>query len=316
MVPEQQPTPSRPELNPHQNDHTWSGRRFTADEMDAIRTLIADHPNATRAELARRVCALIDWRGTDGRHRLMRCRVVMLRMAEAGIITLPPPRRRKATVDSQAWHDDAPTAPKNAITAPVHELQGLKITIIKAADKAASRRWNATIARYHYLGYQQAVGHQIRYQISDANQDLAMIGFASAAWKVAVRDQWIGWSPEKRQQNLPLIVNNTRFLILPWIKAPNLASWILGQLARRLPQDWHHAYGIKPALLETFVDATRYSGHCYRAANWLYLGTTQGRGRYDRHRNQTTTIKSVWAYPLTKRPRQHLLAQSMGGRAE
>lgn len=316
MVPEQRPTPSRSELTPHPDERVWSGRRFTTDEMDAIRALIAKHPDATRAELARRVCALLDWRGADGRHRLMRCRVVMLRMAEAGLMTLPPPRSKRITVDPQAWHDDAPTAPTDPITAPVHELQDLKITIVRAADRLASRRWNAAIARYHYLGYQRAVGHQMRYQVSNAHQDLAMIGFASPAWKVAARDRWIGWSPQKRQQNLPLIVNNTRFLILPWVQAPNLASWILGQLARRLPQEWQQAYGIKPALLETFVDATRYTGHCYRAANWQCLGTTQGRGRYDIHRNYDTTVKSVWVYPLTKKPRQRLMAELMGGRAE
>jgi len=268
--------------------------------MAFIRRLIADNPTATRAKLSRLVCEQLDWRGLDGRLRAMRCRVVMLRMHEEGLLQLPETRRRLYALQKDNWGCDALVKPVVGITAPVHELEDLSIEIVRSTDKKLSKQWNATIATYHYLGYQRTVGHQLRYIVKTGKTELAMLGFASAAWKVASRDRYIGWTAETQQRNLNLIVNNTRFLILPWVKSPNLASWILAHVGRRLPNDWHAEFGIRPVLLETFVDATRYTGHCYRTANWTQVGITEGRGRYDRSHRQVAPRKQVWLRQLSK----------------
>lgn len=284
----------------------WSGRYFSEADMALICKLIADNPAASRAALSRLVCEQLDWRGLDGRLRAMRCRVVMLRMHEAGLISLPQTHRRLYALQKDKWKCDALAQPEVHITVPVHDLKDLSIEIVRSTDKSLSRQWNATIAAYHYLGYQRTVGHQLRYIIRAGKTELAMIGFASAAWKVASRDRHIGWTTDTRQRNLNLIVNNTRFLILPWVRSPNLASWILAHVARRLPDDWHTACGVRPVLLETFVDATRYTGHCYRAANWTLVGITEGRGRYDRSHQQAEPKKQVWLTPLSKNAIKHL----------
>ena len=289
----------------------WSGRFFPSEEIDAIRTMISEHPHASRAELARRMCTILDWRGPDGRYRLMRARVVMLRMAEAEIITLPQPRRtRPNSRPNQTMH--AIHDPGQQLSIPVHLLGPISITRMTSHDKQASRQWNATIDAYHYLGFTQPVGNQLRYHIHCQYGPLALIGYASAAWKVAPRDSWIGWNHQQRIAGLSHIINNTRFLILPWIHVPNLASWILAATARLASQHWHQNYGIKPYLLETFVDANRYTGHCYKAANWIHLGTTQGRGRYDRHTKRMAPPKDVWVYPLCRHPKTTLTSLVIG----
>jgi hypothetical protein len=288
-------------------DRVFSGRRFTPDDLRAIRDLIRDLPQATRAELARRLCARLDWRGQDGRYRLMRARVVMLRMAEAGLITLPVPRWAPPRLRTDLSAHAIPH-PGSELTLPIHLLGPISIERITAHDPQASRQWNATIAAYHYLGFTPPVGHQLRYRIHCRHGPLALIGFASAAWKLAPRDSWIGWNHDQRIVGLPCIINNTRFLILPWIHVPNLASWILAAMARLAPRHWRQDYGIHPCLFETFVDAQRFTGHCYKAANWIHLGTTQGRGRYDRYSQRMAPIKDVWIYPLCRDPRKTLTA--------
>ena len=171
-----------------------------------------------------------------------------------------------------------------------------------------SRRWNEYIHRYHYLGYQPLPGAQWRYGVTAGETLLALLGFGAAAWQCAPRDRFIGWSHEQRQQNLPLIVNNARFLILPWVRSPNLASKILGRAARQLPDDWQTRYGYRPVLLETFVQKDRFTGACYQAANWTSVGQTQGRGKLGPAGKQSVPIKDLWLYPLDKNFRR-VLAQ-------
>jgi hypothetical protein len=274
--------------------------------MLLIRELIATHPFMSRAELSRKVCEQLDWRGADGRLRAMRCRVVMLRMHEVGIIQLPEARHSKAELKKERWDKDILIEPTSEITTPVHEFKNLSVEIVSSVDQPLSRQWNANISKYHYLGYQCTVGHQIRYIVKDGTTELAFLGFASAALKVASRDKYIGWTNEIKTKNLNLVVNNTRFLILPWVKSPNLASWILSHIAKRLPKDWTIAHGIRPVMLETFVDATRYTGHCYRAANWKLIGITEGRGRYDRYNKKSEPKKQVWLMPISKKATQIL----------
>jgi hypothetical protein len=170
--------------------------------------------------------------------------------------------------------------------------------LVTAAARQHSQLWKELIARYHYLGYKPLVGAQLRYLIHSTQGWLGALGFSAAAWKVAPRDRYIGWSTAARQANLHYVVSNSRFLILPWVRSSNLASKVLALSAKRIVQDWQQAYGFKPVLLETYVDRQRFRGTCYRAANWIYVGQTQGRGKLDRHHEHAVAVKDIYLYPL------------------
>ncbi|MDA2936726.1 DUF4338 domain-containing protein [Acidobacteria bacterium AH-259-A15] len=200
-----------------------------------------------------------------------------------------------------------PTArsdPQSCLARPLHELPPLRLQLINTAQDSAL--WNEYIDRYHYLGYKPLSGAQLRYFVCCQQRILALLGFGAAAWKTAPRDRFIGWTPSQREKNLLLVVNNARFLILPWVQSPNLASKLLSMVARQLPQDWDRHYAYRPVLLETFVEDQRFRGACYRAANWIYVGQTQGRGKLDRDRTARLPTKSLWLYPLTKHFRSAL----------
>jgi hypothetical protein len=253
----------------------YCGRDFSAAELTLIRTLIAEDPRRTRAELSRLACQALHWLKPDGGLKDMSCRVAMLRMQEDGLIQLPPPTRQRPETRIRI---SVETGPQTPIHAPVHALPGLQLRLV--GTRADSCLWNEYIHRYHYLGFKTLPGAQLRYWVYAGERLVALLGFGAAAWQCAPRDHFIGWTHEQRQQNLPLIVNNARFLILPWVRSENLASKILGLAARQLPQDWQHRYGLRPLLLETFVEKDRFTGACYRAANWLHVGQTQGRGKH------------------------------------
>lgn len=289
-----------PDSSGGHHDRVWSNRLFTEADMHRIRTIIADHPEANRSRLATMVCQDLDWRGIDGRLREMRCRVVMLRMHEEGLISLPAPRRGFGHAQPDRWMHAALQPPDQCINDPVHRLADLRIDTVTAQNKSLSRTWNATIAKYHYLGYQRIVGHQVRYIVSTKNTPLALLGFASAAWKTAPRDNFIEWTHEQRGERLIHIANNTRFLILPWVHSQNLASYILARTLKRLVPDWRQITGVPLLACETFVQADRFTGHCYRAANWINLGITEGRGRYDRHTKKAVPPKHVFFKAMTK----------------
>jgi hypothetical protein len=166
--------------------------------------------------------------------------------------------------------------------------------------KKDSQLWNEYIERYHYLGYTPLPGAQLRYFVTMDEQILALLGFGASAWQIAPRDKFIGWDHEQRLRGLPLIVNNARFLILPWIQSKNLASKILAMAANQLPMDWFHHYKLRPVLLETFVETTRFRGTCYRAANWIHVGKTKGRGKLGPAGVQSVPIKDILLYPLSR----------------
>jgi hypothetical protein len=239
----------------------------------------------------------------DGRLKDMSCRVALLRMHRQGLIRLPPPEkgngngRRGKTVSRR-------TDPQCPITASAAELQAL--TLHPITEKSDSALWNEYVQRYHYLGYQPLPGDQLRYFIKAQHRILGLLGFGAAAWKTAPRDRWIGWTPEQRRQRLHLIVNNARFLILPWVTSRHLASKVLALAARQLPRHWQACYAYRPVLLETFVEIPRFSGTCYKAANWLYVGDTQGRGKLDVRHRRALPVKAVFVYPLVRDARQQL----------
>ena len=273
----------------------YCGRDFSEAELTQIRNLIAEDPRRTRAELSRLACQAMHWFKPDGGLKDMSCRVAMLRMQEDGLIQLPPPTRQRPETRIRI---SVETDPQTPIQVPVHALPGLQLRLV--GTRADSCLWNEFIHRYHYLGFKTLPGAQLRYWVMAGDRLVALLGFGAAAWQCAPRDHFIGWTHEQRQQNLHLIVNNARFLILPWVRSENLASKILGLTARQLPQDWQYRYGIRPLLLETFVEKDRFTGACYRAANWLHVGQTQGRGKLGPSGKQSVPIKDVWLYPLGK----------------
>ena len=223
----------------------------------------------------------------------------MLRMHEDGLIQLPPPlkpsnneTRRAAIAITSA------TDPQDPKESTLKDLGKIELKVVSSTTE--SRLWNEYVHRYHYLGYQSLPGAQLRYIARVNDQVIALLGFGAAAWKTAPRDRFIGWSSQQRAVNLHLVVNNARFLILPWIKVPHLASKLLAMAARRISGDWETQYNYRPVLLETFVETARFAGTCYRAANWTHHGNTQGRGKLDVHHRNDKPVKSVWTYPLQK----------------
>jgi len=281
------------------NYYCYCGRNFTAQEVDWIRTYMTDNPGLNRLALSRLVAQHLQWFSPDGRPKEMSCRVAMLRMHRDGLIVLPAPKSKNG--NGQKWLREftMASAAGPTISLPAGQLAPLVVT--QAVTNQDTSLWNELIQRYHYLGHSPLNGAQIKYLVFSAGGALlAALGFAAAAWKVASRDQFIQWTPEQRIRNLHLVVNNTRFLILPWVTSKNLASCILGLVAKQLPLDWQVRYNYQPVLMETFVQKDRFKGTCYRAANWLLLGVTQGRGKHDRFNQRQLPVKDVFVYPINK----------------
>jgi hypothetical protein len=226
----------------------------------------------------------------------------MLKMQRDGLIHLPAAtghRPGKCKIIETAGGDPEPDLICN-----IQELKDLKIHIVNRGPEL--RLWNEFVGRYHYLSYKLLPGAQIRYFIMNSGRVLGAMGFGASAWKIAPRDNFIGWTHEERERGLHLIVGQSRFLILPWVQCRNLASKTLAMVTRRLAGDWEVRYGFRPVLLETFVDITRFHGTCYKAANWINVGNTQGRGKLDRFTKRNQPVKSIWLQPLAVDFRQRL----------
>ena len=275
----------------------YCGRDFSADEIELIQRLIDTNPELRRAPLSRLLCERFGWVRPNRELKDMSCRVALLRMQNDGLIVLPPssqprPRGRPHFPPTPA------TDPQPRLERPVHELAPL--TLRHLDGKPASLLWNEYIARYHYFGYMPMSGSQLRYNVFAGDQLVALLSFGACAWKLAAREQFIGWAEEARSRNLQRVVNNARFLILPWIQSKGLASKILALAARQLPHDWLRRYGYAPVLLETFVQSPPYLGTCYKAANWIRIGQTTGRGKKCPVKQPILPVKDIWLYPLRK----------------
>ena len=266
----------------------YCGRDFTPKEFEQIRLLIKHNPNFNRTRLSTEVCRMFQWLKPDGKLKDMSCRVAMLRMEKDGLIQLPPSTRKKQLVKKIEF--TSATDPQHPVSSPVNQLPQLHLQLV---TKATSALWNEYIERYHYLGYSTLPGAQLRYFITAGEQIVALTGFGAAAWQTAPRDQFIGWSHEQRKKNLHLIVNNARFLILPWIQSRNLASKILSLMIRFLPDAWEARYNIRPVLMESFVQKDRFAGTCYKAANWVKVGETKGRGKLGPAGKISVPIKDI-----------------------
>ena len=275
----------------------YCGREFSPEDIQAIKALMRQHPALQRTPLSRKLCERFNWTKPNGDLKDMTCRVALLRMQADGLITLPPSqmpggRGRPHFPPTQA------SDPQHPLLLPVHELGPL--TLRPVAGTAVSRLWNEYVARYHYLGYTPMSGAQMRYNVYAGERLVALLSFGASAWKLAGRERFIGWQQPQRLKNLQLVVNNARFLILPWIQSKGLASKILSRIARQLPDDWHRRYGYRPVLFETFVETARHRGTCYKAANWINVGQTTGRGKKSTVHHQIIPIKDIWLYPLHK----------------
>jgi len=285
--------------------YRYCGKDFTVKQIETIRAIVAQNPKNSRTKISQLVCEALQWRKPDGKLKEMSCRVAMLRMCESGLISLPPSRGLNGNPKMGIVFTEA-TAEKAPLTTPAGYLSDLCFELV--VEKKQSLLWNEYIHRYHYLGYKKLSGAQLRYIVRNGDDALALLGFGAAAWKTAPRDQFIGWSDSQRQKKLNLIVNNSRFLVLPWVKSKNLASRILGVIAKRLPADWRSKYNLQPVLLETFVESGRFKGTCYKAANWILAGQTKGRGKLGDHKTSIPK-KDIWLYPLIKNFKQILLAK-------
>lgn len=277
---------------------------MTRDDIALVRRLIEANPTWNRTRLSQELCLLWDWRAANGQVKDMACRTLLLKLERRGHISLPARQSsggwggRKLSIPYLLHKTDAIVCALSAL-APVH--------IELVADSYLLGLFKCLLCHYHYLGFSTTVGENLKYLVFDRAQNpLACLLFGSAAWKCAPRDQFIGWDANSRKANLNLLTNNMRFLILPWVRAPHLASHILGRVARRISSDWVEKYGHPIYLLETFVERERFRGTAYQAANWIWAGQTRGRSRNDRYATLKVPVKDVYLYPLTNRFREAL----------
>ena len=285
------------------------GRTLTGDDLRELRALIAQHPDWHRTALSLHLCQRWDWRNAAGQIKDMAARTLLLKLQKRGLIDLPPPRRRTRRPCAQApplVQEDLPSLSPEPIQDPLHELRPIGLELADTRSKRQQvQRW---LAQFHYRGFHGAVGENVQYLARDRHgRELAVMVFGAAAWKVAARDQFIGWSVQQRVRHLAGIANQQRFLILPWVRVPHLASHLLVLAARRLSADWQTRYGHPVWLMETFVEQERFAGTSYHAAGWICLGQTTGRTRQDRQRTLHGPIKTLWVRPLHSHFRKHLI---------
>jgi hypothetical protein len=282
----------------------YRGREVGDADVAFIRELIACHPAASRRSLSKKLCEAWDWRQANGVLRDMVCRGLMLQLDRAGHIELPPVRQRPPNPLAKRCQPVPVTVDTTPLRSPLGELRPLELRQVRRTGE--ERLFNALLEEHHYLGYTQPVGEHLKYLVFADRRPVACLAWSSAPRHLGPRDRFIGWSAEARRRNLRYLAYNSRFLILPWVEVPHLASHILGAMARVLPVDWDRLYAHPVYYLESFVDPSRFRGTCYRAANWLWLGRTTGRGKDAPTKRATRPIKEVLGYPLTRRFRQLL----------
>ena len=285
------------------------GRDLTDADLAEIRRLRTEHPSWSRFQLSVALAELWNWRNGAGRLKDMATRTLLLKLQARGLIDLPPPLRRNGRPRAQAPEPGWELFPQRTplISDELEELRPLHLELVNSLKER--RHVHRLIQRYHYRGYSGAVGENAQYLIADARgRELAVMVFGAAAWKLAARDQFIGWSDRQRKERLGWLANQQRFLILPWVQVRHLASHVLALATRRLAQDWQSRYGHPIWLVETFVEQERFAATSYKAAGWIHVGQTTGRTRQDRQRTMQTSVKSVWLLALHPRFRAHLTA--------
>jgi len=283
---------------------TFCGRTFRTGELELMRQTALEFSALGVTEIARTVCELLEWKRPSGGLKNHECRELLEQLQAEGFLQLPDLRRRGGRGPRRANVPGVCCQPA-LVECAASECEPMQLVLVEG--QAESRRWREQVEQYHYLGCRVPFGAHLRYWVCHGERELACLLWTSPAWKMQARDAWIGWSDDQRRCNLQSIVNNGRFLILPWVQVKGLASKILSLSARQMPRDWEIRYGCRPLLLETLVDAARYRGICYRAANWIYVGQTAGRGRMDRdHSAHGQAVKDIYLYPLVRDARQRL----------
>jgi hypothetical protein len=282
----------------------YRGREVTDAEVAFIGELIASHPQASRRELSKKLCEAWRWVQPNGSPRDMVCRGLMLALDRAGEIDLPAVHR---VTPNPLVRRARPTSIEIDTTAVGGELGELGPLSFRQVRRSGEEQlFNALIEQHHYLGYTQPVGEHLKYMVYSASRPLACVAWSSAPRHLGPRDRFIGWSAEARRRNIRFVAYNPRFLILPWVSVRCLASHILGRMARMLAGEWERVYGHPVYFAETFVDPLRFKGTCYRAANWVWLGRTTGRGKNDQTNRPNRPLKDVLGYPLTRHFRERL----------
>jgi len=283
---------------------TFCGRTFRTGELELMRQTAREFSSLGVTEIARTVCELLEWKRPRGGLKNHECRQLLERLQAEGFLDLPDLRRLGGRGPRRADVSEACCEPAT-LECTANECEPLELVLVEG--QAESRRWREHVERYHYLGCRVPFGAHLRYWVRHRERELACLLWTSPAWRMQARDAWIGWSDEQRRDNLQWIVSNARFLLLPWVRVKGLASKILALSARRLPDDWESHYGYRPLLLETLVDGNRFRGTCYRAANWIHVGQTAGRGRMDReHKAHAQAVKDIYVYPLVRDAQQQL----------
>jgi len=296
-----------------QSEFVYRGRQVSAAEIEGIRQLIADHPEMSRWRLSFKLCEAWNWVQTNGQPRAMLARSLMLALHRAGHIQLPA--QRFCPPNNVALHR-APVVeaelPLEAgrLECPLAALGSLEIRQVRRTPDEAF--FSRLLQSHHYLRYTQPVGEHLKHLVYARGWPVACLAWSSAPRHSGPRDRFIGWSPEQRRTNLHLVAYNTRFLILPSVRVPHLASHLLAQAVRQLSADWQRLYAHPIYLVETFIDPQRFRGTCYRAANWIYLGLTTGRGKDDQTNRPNRSLKELWVYPVREDFRRRLGAPGHG----
>lgn len=288
------------------------GRKVSAEEIAHVREVVELVSGLSRTELTHTLCDHLGWVTASGQHKMAACSKLLERLEELGVIRLPgkrdlgPGRSREKSLTAR-------TAPSAEVCGELGDLGPVRLERVSGGERTAL--WNEYVERHHPLGYRRPFGCTLRYFIESSCGLLGCVLLAGAARAIAVRDEWIGWTESLRLRNLPWVINNSRFLIFPWVKVKHLASHVLGQLARRVEQDWAECWGYRPVLMETFVDPLHFQGVCYQAAGWTLLGQTTGRGLRRPGRHYNSTPKLVFVRPLVRDFRAGLCSKALVGRA-
>ena len=300
------PLRSKPDpfILPSMAEFKYRGRVVGSSDILYIREMIAAHPAASRRSLSKKLCEAWQWRQANGALSDMVCRGLLLLLERAGQITLPPVKYVRHNPLAHRARPEPLLIDATPIQGKLRDLGRLEFQLVRRT--AEEPLFNSLLEQHHYLGYEQGVGENLKYLVWGQSRPIACLAWSSAPRHLGARDRFIGWSAQARRQNIRFLAYNLRFLLLPWVQVPHLASHILGRMAARISQDWAHSYSHPLYFLETFVDPERFPGTCYYAANWIRLGETTGRGKASNSYVPNRSIKHVLGYPLSSHFRERL----------
>ena len=292
---------------------TQCGREVTVQEIEVIKETVRLCQQLSRQELAQTIAENLQWYRASGTNKVDACLKLLKKLESQGVLQLPEKeqKRPKYRIKKEIYITEE-TEPKPEIACKLKELYPIELEIVK--DKELLALWKQYVSRYHYLGYKKPFGYTLRYFIKSKQGRLGCVLFCGAAKSMRIREHWIGWTEKQRLNNLAWVINNSRFLIFPWVRVKNLASHALGQISRQIRVHWQESWGYSPVLMETFVDPANYQGTCYKAANWQCLGMTTGQGLVRKGKSYTTSPKMIFIKPLVKNYRDLLCSEGLVGR--